>query len=69
MVGVGEQELFRYCVKFSSFKHGRNISKTIAAVFPGGSEKRKSNNEDKHVHGQEKSRPSTHVEGKKSEIH
>ena len=29
---------------------------TETAVFPGGSEKRKSNNDDKHGHGQEKRR-------------
>ena len=29
-------------------------TKTIAAVFPRGSRKRKSNNDDKHDHGQEK---------------
>ena len=34
-------------------------TKTIAAVFPRGSKKRKSNNDDKHDHGQEKRRPST----------
>ena len=31
--------------------------KTIAAVFPRKSKKRKSNNYDKHDHGQEKRRP------------
>jgi hypothetical protein len=35
------------------------IMKTIAAVFPRGSKKRKSNNDDKHGHGKEKRRPST----------
>ena len=34
--------------------------KTTAAVFPMGSKKRKSNNDDKHGHGQEKH----YVEGK-----
>ena len=34
-------------------------TKTIAAVFPRGSKKRKSNNDDKHGHGQEKRRPTT----------
>ena len=33
--------------------------KTIVAVFPRGSKKRKSNNDDKHGHGQEKRRPTT----------
>ena len=33
--------------------------KTTPAVFPRGSKKRKSNNDDKHDHGQEKRRPST----------
>ena len=36
-----------------------NNAKTIAAVFPRGSEKRKPNNDDKHGHGQEKRKPST----------
>ena len=31
----------------------------IIAVFPRGSKKRKSNNDDKHGHGQDKRRPST----------
>ena len=35
------------------------------AVFPGESQKRKSDNDDKHGHAQEKRRPSTLVEGKK----
>ena len=39
--------------------------KTIVAVFPRGSKKRKSINHDKHDHGQEKRRPLTFVEGKK----
>ena len=30
------------------------ITKTIVAIFPSGSEKRKSMNDDKHDHGQEK---------------
>ena len=30
------------------------LGKTIAAVFPRGSEKKKSNNDDKHGHDQEK---------------
>ena len=34
-------------------------TKTIAAVFPRGSKKRKSNNDHKHEHGQEKRRPTT----------
>ena len=36
----------------------------MAAVFPRGFKKRKSNNDDKHDHDQEKWRPSTYVEGK-----
>ena len=39
-------------------KIGKNW-KTTAAVFARGSQKRKSNNDDKHDHGQEKRRPST----------
>ena len=35
------------------------ITKTIAAVFPRGSKKRKSNNDDEHGHGQEKRSPTT----------
>ena len=33
-------------------------TKAIAAVFPRGSQKRKSNNDNKRGHGQEKRRPS-----------
>ena len=40
-------------------KKYRKNKKTTAAVFPRGSKKRKSNNDDKHGHGQEKRRPST----------
>ena len=43
--------------------HEKN-TKSTATVFPRGSKKRKSNNDDKHGHGQEKRRPSTYVEGK-----
>ena len=39
-------------------------TKTAPAVFPRGSKKRKSNNDDKHDHGQEKRRTSTYVEGR-----
>ena len=39
--------------------------KNITTVFPGGSEKWKFNNDDKHGHGQEQRRPSTYVEGEK----
>ena len=35
------------------------ITKTIVAVLPRGPTKRKSNNDDKHEHGQEKRSPST----------
>ena len=35
------------------------LTKTIVAVFPRRSKKRKSNNDDKHGHGQEKRRPTT----------
>ena len=38
---------------------GGVLTKTIAAVFPRGSKKRKSTNDDKHGHGQEKRRPTT----------
>ena len=37
---------------------GKN-AKSRAAVFPRGPKKRKSNNDEKHYHGQEKRRPST----------
>ena len=40
-------------------------TKTTAVVFPRGSKKKKSNNDDKHGHGQEKRRPSTLCLGKK----
>ena len=40
------------------------LTKTTVAVFPTGSKKRESNNDDKHDHGQEKRRPSTYVEKK-----
>ena len=40
------------------------ITKITAAIFPRGSKKRKSNNDDKHDRGQEKRRPSIYVEGK-----
>ena len=40
------------------------LAKTILAVFPRGSKKRKSINDNKHDHGQEKRRPSTYLEGK-----
>ena len=33
------------------------LTKTIVAVFPMGSKKRKSNNDEKHAHCQEKGRP------------
>ena len=35
------------------------LTKTTVAVFPTGSKKRKSNNNGKHAHGQEKRRLST----------
>ena len=40
-------------------KKAAKNGKTIVAVFPRGSKKRKSNNDDKHGHGQEKRRPTT----------
>ena len=43
-----------------------HLDNFIAAVFPRGSKKRKSNNDDKHDHGQEKRRLSTLCWGKKS---
>ena len=39
-------------------------AKSTTAVFPRRSKKRKSNNDDKHDHGQEKRRPSTLCWGK-----
>ena len=47
----------RYCLKSKGV-----LTKTTGAVFPRGSEKRKSNNDDKHDHDQEKRRPSTYIE-------
>ena len=38
----------------------------IVTFFPGGSQKRKSDNDDKHSPGQEKRRPSTYVRGASS---
>ena len=38
------------------------ITKTIAVVCPRGSKKRKSNNDNKHCHGQEKGDPQHYVE-------
>ena len=49
------------CTKRSTRKN----TKTTAAVFPRGSKKRTSNNDDQHDHGQEKRRPSTLCRGKK----
>ena len=48
------------------FSHGFQVKKyeTTAAVFPRRSQNRKSNNDDKHDHGQEKRILSTYVEGK-----
>ena len=43
----------------NNYEKVRKNTKTIAAVFPRGSKKKKSNNDDKHGHGQEKRRPST----------
>ena len=40
-------------------KKAANNGKTTVAVFPRGSKKRKSNNDDKNDQGQEKRRPST----------
>ena len=44
------------------------INETTAAVFSREFKKTKSNNDDKHDHGQEKKRHSTCVEGKPFEI-
>ena len=44
----------RYCLMSIGF-----LTKTIVTFFPRGSKKRKSNNDVKHGHGQEKRRPST----------
>ena len=41
----------------------RKNQKTTAAVFPRGSKKRISNNDDKHDHGQEKGDTQHYVEG------
>ena len=39
---------------------GRGPHENYARRFPEGVQKRKSNNDDKHDHGQEKRRPSTY---------
>ena len=44
------------------------LTKTTTAVFPRESKKWKSDNDDKHDHGQEKRRPSTFVEGQNKNI-
>ena len=48
-------------VKNVCFKRGpyEKSTNTIVTVFPRGSTMRKSNNDDKHGHGQEKRRPTT----------
>ena len=51
--------LTRGLKKGSLAKKYQKIKKTIAAVFPRGPKKRKSNNDDKHGHGQDKRRPTT----------
>ena len=53
----------RYCLKGLFNKHAWNIK----AIFPRGSKKRKSNNDGKHDHGQEKRRPSTLCWGQKKQ--
>ena len=65
VVGGGRwwTNIFQVLSKFYFFRSCLDRDLTIAAVFPGGSKKRQSNNDDKHGHGQEKRRPSTCVEG------
>ena len=53
-----------YLLKGGSEGFQVKITKIIVAVFPRGSKKNKSNNDDKHDHGQEKTGPSTYVERK-----
>ena len=48
---------FKHCLKAFVSQKIRKITKNIAAIFPRGLQKRKSNNGDKHGHGQEKKRP------------
>ena len=50
---------------YSKLTAGGVHPKTTAAVFPRGSKKRKSNNDDKRGHGQEKRRPTTLSWGKR----
>ena len=53
------KRLFRYCLNgLIPF-----CLKKTTAVFPGGSKKRKSNNDDKHGRGQEQGDPQHYVEG------
>ena len=58
--GLGKNgSLFKVNGGRGPYEKMRKNGKTIAAVFPRGSKKRKSNNDDKHGHGQEKRRPTT----------
>ena len=54
----------RYCLKESSGKNYEN-HENYSDRFPEGVQKRKSNNDDKYGHGQEKRRPSTLCRGGK----
>ena len=57
------ETVYRYCLKGVLLK----IVKIQQPLSQGSSKKRKSDNDDKHGHGQEKWRPTTYVEGTKFE--
>ena len=44
---------------YENMRNNEKNAKTTVAVFPRGSKKRKSNNDDKHGHGQKKRRLTT----------
>ena len=56
----------RYCLMSKGVLKKKTIYGNYSSRFPEGSQKRKSNNDDKHSHGQEKRRPSTLCWGKKA---
>ena len=61
-VVVGGVQIF---YSFSPFLFFLDRALNYRGRFPRGSKKKKSNNDDKHGHGQEKRRPSTLCRGKK----
>ena len=52
MKKVKKHPFVRYCLMSNGV-----LTKTTATVFPRGPKKKKSSNDDKHGHGQEKRRP------------